>query len=148
MPADRERPYAQFNFLVDLGGNDGPGAGFSEVSGVGMETTVADYREGNAKDQIPVKIPGRRKPTEVTLKRGLVAAPRLREWLEQTRKGGDTACRTVTIQLLGEDRTSVVRSWKLLRARIVKYDPASLNAKGNDVAMEELVLSCEGLEAQ
>jgi len=103
--------------------------------------------DGNAKDQIPVKIPAGTSPERHAQARP-VAAPRLREWLEQTRKGGDTACRTVTIQLLGEDRTSVVRSWKLLRARIVKYDPASLKAKGNDVAMEELVLSCEGLEAQ
>ena len=148
MPADRERPYGLFNFQVDLGGDEGAGAGFSEVSGVGMETTVADYREGNAKDQIPVKIPGRRKPTEVTLKRGLVAAPRLHAWLDQTRKGGESACRTVTIQLLGEDHTSVLRSWKLLRARIVKHTAGPLNAKVTDVAMEELVLSCESVEAQ
>jgi hypothetical protein len=34
----RERPYVQFNFLVDLGtGNtDGAEAGFQECSGIGM----------------------------------------------------------------------------------------------------------------
>jgi hypothetical protein len=47
-----------------------------------------------------------------------------------------------------EARTAVVGSWKLLRARIVKHTSAPLNAKGTDVAMEELVLACEGLEAQ
>ena len=42
----RERPYPPFNFLVDLGdGNtDGPQAGFAEVSGIGTEVTVAEYR--------------------------------------------------------------------------------------------------------
>ena len=40
----RERPYVQFNFLVDLGtGNtDGPEAGFQECSNIGMEVTVAE----------------------------------------------------------------------------------------------------------
>lgn len=48
----RERPYVQFNFLVDLGtGNtDGPEAGFQDVSGIGMEVTVSEYRSGNARE--------------------------------------------------------------------------------------------------
>jgi hypothetical protein len=47
----RERPYVQFNFLVDIGaGTDGPDAGFQEVSGIGMEVTVAEYRNGNHKE--------------------------------------------------------------------------------------------------
>ena len=35
----RDRPYVQFNFLVDLGTGDteGPEAGFQECSGIGME---------------------------------------------------------------------------------------------------------------
>lgn len=61
---------------------------------------------------------------------------------------GKNACRTVTIRLLSEDRTSVVRSRKLLRARVVKHTAGPLNGKDTDVAMEELVLSCAGLEAQ
>ena len=51
MAAKRERPFAQFNFLVDLGtGNtDGPEAGFQECSNIGMEVAVAEYRNGNDK---------------------------------------------------------------------------------------------------
>ena len=39
----RDRPYVQFNFLVDLGdGNtEGPEAGFQEISGIGMEVTLS-----------------------------------------------------------------------------------------------------------
>ena len=39
----RDRPYCQFNFLVDLGdGNtDGPRAGFQEVSAISTEVTVS-----------------------------------------------------------------------------------------------------------
>ena len=41
---ERERPYSQFNYLVDIGaGTEGPQAGFQEVSGLGIEMTVAEY---------------------------------------------------------------------------------------------------------
>ena len=56
--------------------------------------------------------------------------------------------RTVTIQLQNEDHTAVVQTWKLLRARIIKHTSGPLNAKGTDVAMEELVLAYERLEME
>ncbi|HEY6510940.1 MAG TPA: phage tail protein [Burkholderiaceae bacterium] len=140
MATFRDRPYAQFSFLVDLGDGAaaGPKAGFQEVSGI--EVAVPRDRA--------TKITGLNKSTQVTLKRGVIGSPALREWLDQIRDGNANAMRTVTISLQNEARTAVVGSWKLLRARIVKHTSAPLNAKGNDVAMEELVLACEGLEAQ
>lgn len=55
--------------------------------------------------------------------------------------------RTVTVTLLAEDRTPAI-VWKLLRARPVKYAVGPLNAKGSDVAIEELVLAYERLEVE
>ena len=54
----RERPYVQFNFLVDLGDGvtEGPNAGFQELSGIGMEVTVSEYRTGNHKENSVMKI--------------------------------------------------------------------------------------------
>ena len=54
----------------------------------------------------------------------------------------------MTIQLQSEDHTEVAMSWKLLRARIIKHSSGPLNAKGNDVAMEELTLAYERLEIE
>ena len=144
----RERPYVQFNFLVDLGtGNtDGPEAGFQECSGIGMEVTVSEYRTGNAKENSVMKITGMNKATDVTLKRGVIGSLNLYQWLNQIRNGDQSAYRTVVIQLQNEDHTSVVLEWKLLRARITKHTSGPLNAKGTDVAMEELVLAYERLE--
>jgi len=70
----RDRPYVQFNFLVDLGtGNtDGPEAGFQELSNIGMEVTVSEYRTGNSKENSVRKITGLNKATDVTLKRGVI----------------------------------------------------------------------------
>jgi phage tail-like protein len=146
----RERPYVQFNFLVDLGtGNtNGPEAGFQEVSGIGMEVTVAEYRTGNHKENSVMKITGMNKSTDVTLKRGVIGSLNLYQWLNDIRNGNQNSLRTVTVQLQNEDHTDVVATWKLLRARPTKVTHGPFNAKGTDVAMEEMVLAYERLEME
>ena len=146
----RDRPYVQFNFLVDLGDGvtDGPQAGFQELSGVGMEVTVAEYRNGNHKENSVMKITGMNKMTDVTMKRGVIGSLNLYQWLDQIRNGDQRAMRTVTIQLQNEDHTAIALTWKLLRARITKHTSGPFNAKGTDVAMEELVLAYERLEME
>jgi phage tail-like protein len=150
MAVQRDRPYVQFNFLVDLGigTTDGPDAGFQEIGNVGMEVTVAEHRNGHVKENSVRKIPGLNKATDVTMKRGVIGSLTLYNWLNQMRNGDQGALRTVTIQLQNEDHTAVVQTWKLLRARIIKYISGPFNAKGTDVALEELTLSCEGLEME
>jgi len=140
----------QFNFLVDLGtgSTEGPEAGFQEVSGVGMEVTVSEYRTGNSRENSVMKITGLNKSTDVTLKRGVIGSLSLYNWLNQIRNGDQAALRTVTVQMQNEDHTQVVMTWKLLRARIIKHTSGPFNAKGTDVAMEELVLAYERLEME
>jgi phage tail-like protein len=146
----RERPYVQFNFLVDLGDGttDGVQAGFQELSNIGMEVTVAEYRNGNEKENAVRKITGLNKATDVTLKRGVVGSLNLYDWLNQIRNGDQSAYRTVLIHQQNEDHTQIVQTWKLLRARIIKHVSGPFNAKGTDVAMEELTLSYERLEME
>ena len=146
----RDRPYVQFNFLVDLGTGttDGPEAGFQEVSGIGTEVTVAEYRNGNEKENSVRKITGLNKSTDVTMKRGVIGSLSLYNWLHQIRNGDQAALRNIVVQLQNEDHTKVVQTWKLLRARIIKHTSGPLNAKGTDVAMEELVIAYERLEME
>lgn len=149
MAVQRERPYVQFNFLVDLGDGvtEGPQAGFQEVSGIGMEVTVAEYRNGNSKENSVMKVTGLNKSTDVTLKRGVIGSLNLYTWLDQIRNGDQKAIRTVNIQLQDESHSETpVQTWTLKRARIIKHTSGPMNAKGTDVAMEELVLAYERLE--
>lgn len=149
MASFRERPYVQFNFLVDLGnGTDGADAGFQEVAGLGMEVTVSEYRNGNEKENSVRKITGMNKSADVTLKRGVIGSLTLYNWLHQVRNGDEDALRTVTIMLQNENHTDTVVTWTLKRARPIKFTTPSLNAKGTDVAMEELVLAYERLEME
>jgi phage tail-like protein len=146
----RDRPYAQFNFLVDLGtGNtDGPDAGFQECSEIGMSVDVIEYRNGNEKENAVRKLAGLARYTDVTLKRGIIGSVSLYQWLDQIRNGDQAGYRTVLIHLMAEDRSGPVQSWKLQRARIIKHTSGPFNAKGSDVAMEELTLAYERLEIE
>ena len=146
----RDRPYLQFNFLVDLGtgDTDGPRAGFQECSQIGMSVDVIEYRNGNEKENSVRKITGLNKATDVTLKRGIIGSLDLYQWLNDIRNGDQNALRTVLIHLQNEDHTQTVQTWKLLRARIVKHVSGPLNAKGCDVAIEELTLAYERLELE
>jgi phage tail-like protein len=147
-PPLRNHPYAQFNFLVDLGDGmtAGPAAGFAECSQIAMSVDVIEYRHGNDTDDSTRKLPGRARVRDVTLKRGAIGSLNLNRWLDQTRNGDQAAVRNVTIQLQNEDRTEIAMTWKLRNARIVKHTSGPLNAKGTDVAIEELTLAYEGLE--
>ena len=90
----RDRPYTGFNFLVDLGDGvtDGPRAGFQEVSGLGIEVTVVEYRNGNAKENNPIKLTGLSKVPDVTLRRGIIGTTDLYAWLDQIRNGDQARC--------------------------------------------------------
>jgi phage tail-like protein len=150
MAVIRDRPYPQFNFLVDLGTGttDGPQAGFQECSQIGMSVDVIEYRNGNDKENGVRKLTGLARYPDVTLRRGIIGSLDLFQWLNEIRDGNVAAYRTVTVQLMNDDHTSVVQTWKLLRARPVKHLSGPFNAKGTDVAMEELVIAYERLEME
>lgn len=144
----RSTPYGAFNFSVNL---NSPGVdpaselgGFSDVSGLVTETVVAEYRNGNAKENHVKKIPLMHKVGDVTLKRGVVDSKEFFDWIKATRETGYAAKRDVVITLRDETGTDV-RKWKLQSVLPLKYTGPTLAGKGGDVAMEELVLSSEGM---
>lgn len=145
MPDQRQSPYSAFNFLVEFNGQD-ISAGFSEVTGLGTEITMAEYRNGDDRENHVRKIPNINKVSDVTLKRGIIKSQDLWDWINLTRREGWTAQRNVIITLMDEANINIVQSWTLQNTVPIKYTGPSLNAKGgSDVAMEELVLSAEGI---
>jgi len=146
----RDRPYAQFNFIVDLGtgSSEGPQAGFQECGEIGMSVDVVEYRNGNEKENDVRKLTGLARYPDVTLKRGIIGSLDLYSWLDDIRNGNETAYRTVTVRLMNEDHSAVVQEWKLLRARIVRHVSGPFDSRRSDVAMEELTLAYERLEME
>ena len=146
--AVRDTPYGAYNFLVEL--NDGSTStaalgGFSDVSGIGTEIAMMDYRQGNDKENRLRKVPGLHKVADVSLKRGIMGLTNFWRWVSETRRSPYTK-RNVSITLNDEQGSPVLR-WKLINARPMKWTGPTLAAKGgSDVAMEELVVASEGFE--
>jgi phage tail-like protein len=146
----RETPYGDYNFLVDLGQGDPAAvqAGFAEVVLPEGYVDVIEYRNGNEKESGARKIPGRAKYNNVILKRGVIGSLDLYQWWDQIRNGDATGRRTVSIQLLNEDRTAAVLTWKLLRAFPVRYKFSNLDARGQAPLLEMLELAYERFEIE
>jgi phage tail-like protein len=151
MPTQRANPYGAFNYIVALGGTQGGGGegevvgGFSDVSGLGVDVSYSEYRNGNEKFNTVRKVPNTHKMDDVTLKRGLIGSADLFAWLKTVRDGVADS-RQVRITLMDEARNAVA-TWTLRNAQPKKWVGPTLAAKGGgEVAMEELHLVHEGVE--
>jgi phage tail-like protein len=148
MSGIREVPYGAFNFTVDLGtgSSTGPDAGFEECGPFSERVEVIEYRNGNDRTNEPRKITGLATVQDVSFKRGVIGSQTLYDWFDEVRNGSETALRTVAVTLLSEDHATTVMTWKLLRARPVRYRGGPLHGRTSDLAIEELVLAYERLE--
>ena len=77
-------PYTQFNFLLEIDGI--VAAGFTEVSGVTMESDIIEYREGSDVTHVR-KLPGLSKYGNITLKRGFTDSTELADWRKTVTDG-------------------------------------------------------------
>lgn len=140
MPPQRNDPYKNFNFLVEIDGI--ARAAFSEVSGLESETSVVEYRTGS--EPGTRKLPGLTKYSNIVLRRGITQDRDLWNW-RQTVVTGSAERRNGSIVLLDDDRTEVVR-WNFRNGWPCKWQGPALNAKNNEVAIETLEIAHEGLE--
>ncbi|MGH3070639.1 MAG: phage tail protein [Gaiellaceae bacterium] len=144
MAVQRENPYANFNFIVDLG--FGEDLLFAEAEIPAAEIEAIEYREGGDRTSAARKLPGRVRYGNVVLRRGISGRLELWEWFKAVRDG-QPARRDVTITLLDEAR-SPVQQWRLRDAWPAKFDASDLNAKGNEVVIETLELAVESIDVE
>ncbi|MDX5297955.1 MAG: phage tail protein [Gammaproteobacteria bacterium] len=139
--AERKDPYAQYNFLIEIDGLSV--AGFTEVGGLTTESDIIEYREG-ADPATVRKLPGLRKVTNITLKRGFTQNRELWDW-RKTTLDGQTLRKSGSVILLNEAREEVLR-WNFMEGWISKWEGPALNATANEAAVESLEIVHEGLE--
>ena len=156
MATPRKNPYAAFNFTVSLVSNNTTIGGFMEVSGLDTENAIIEYRQGddqkNATDGNFVrKQPGLERYPNVTFRRGIAGDltiwTKLRQPIVQATAGpellqtGQTAPQ-LKVELQNEAHTTV-QTWLLDNVWVSKLSGPSLNAKGNEVAIEAMEVVCE-----
>jgi len=137
-------PLPKFHFQVEWGGTR---IGFTEVSGLSIETEVIEYREGTSPEYSKMKMPGMQKYGNITLKRGTFKSDNdYYKWLN-TVKLNTIERRDLTISLLNEEHEPVV-VWKLKSAWPVKIQAPDLKSDANEAAIESIELAHEGLVIQ
>jgi phage tail-like protein len=137
-------PLPKFHFQVEWGGTK---IAFTEVSGLDVETEIIEYREGSSPEYSKIKMPGMRKYSNITLKRGSFDGDNeYYDWFN-TVQLNTIERRDLTISLLNESHEPVI-VWKIRNAWPLKIQSTDLKADGNEVAIESMELAHEGLEIQ
>jgi phage tail-like protein len=134
-------PLPKFHFQVEWAGAR---IGFTEITGLTLETEVIEYREGNSPEYNKIKMPGLHKFSNITMKRGTFAGDNDYYIWYNTVKLNTIQRRDITISLLNENHEPVV-VWKVKSAWPIKVQSADLKADANEAAIESIEVAHEGL---
>jgi phage tail-like protein len=137
-------PLPKFHFRVEWGGSR---IGFTEVTGLNLETEVIEYRDGSSPEYNKIKMPGLRKYGNITLKRGTFANDNEYYAWFNTVNLNQIERRDVTISLLNENHEPVV-VWKVKNAFPIKIQSPDLKSDANEAAIESIEIAHEGLTIQ
>lgn len=121
---------------------------FAECSGLTAEVEMQEYKEGGQNDYVH-KLPGRRKWSNITLKRGMTNSISLWQWFQNTVAGQGGVPKfkrkEISIELYDESHTRKMQ-WTVKDALPIKWEGPALKVEGNTVAVETLVLTHNGFK--
>lgn len=140
MVGKRTDPYLAFRYLVEI--ECVTVGGFSEVTGLQVETEIKEYREGGLNEYMHRLAGPTRYPSNLILKRGLTDADTLIKWHENITRGIIERCNgsIVLLDTTGQERWR----WNFLKAYPVKWIGPNLRATTSEVAVETLELAHNG----
>ena len=144
MPMREPRPASYFR--LTLGGKESVGV-FKEASGFDSETEVITHKSIDANGRPYTRnVAGGLKWSNITLKRGVDESLDIWKWREQVIQEGPDKSRTNGSVALIDYSGSTIATWTFDQGWPIKYTGATLNAGGNEVAVEEIQICHEGLK--
>jgi phage tail-like protein len=121
-------------------------AAFSECSGLDFQIEKEVYQEGGVNNQQRIFLK-HAKFGDITLKRGMTDDPAFWNWIYQSLTAGESRRRNINI-LVFNQAGETMQVWQLIGAVPVGWKTPGLKADSSTVALEELVLSYEGLKVK
>jgi len=134
-------PFKGFRFRVEIQGIQQ--MGFSECSSIGSHIEVVEYREGGDVASVR-KLPGKVSYPDITLKWGMTKSQDIYDWHRDAVNGNIKRVHGSVVQL--DDTGQEQLRWDFFNAWPSKWDGPAFNAKGNDVSIETLTLTCERID--
>jgi phage tail-like protein len=134
-------PLPKFRFQVKW---DETVMSFQEVSGLDVEAQPLEYRHGDSPAFSVIKMPGIKKYSDVTMKKGVFKSDnKFWAWFNEI-KMNVIKRKAITIMLLDEAGGNTM-VWTLANAWPTKITGTDLKSTGNEVAVETIVVAHEGL---
>jgi phage tail-like protein len=120
---------------------------FREVTNLGSENAVVEDKSRGADGKYIIKkIPGTLKWNDITLKQGLTDNMDMWKWRKSVEEGKVTDARANGSITMYDTAGSVMARWNLTNCWPSKLTGPVGKADGNEVAVQELVLTHEGYE--
>jgi phage tail-like protein len=139
----QEYPIPRFHFQVDWGGSK---ISFAEITGLDMQVEPIEYRHSDSKDFNKIKMPGMRKFSNITMKRGKFEKDfDYNAWLDEIANERVNGRRDIVIRLLNEKHEPVA-AWSATRCFPIKVTAPDLKSDVNEIAMETIEVAHEGLK--
>jgi phage tail-like protein len=121
-------------------------ASFSELSGITTEVEAVDFLESSDKEVVFKKLPGKRKPPTIVLKRGKNSSMELWAWHEAVLLGDIVAARkSCSLVMYNYDGKPVAR-YHMEHAWPAKLEIGALKAGASEVLMETVTIVCENIQ--
>jgi len=133
-------PYLDSRFFIEIDGLIA--GGFSEITGLQVETEVEEIKEGGVNDYTH-KLPKGTKHPNIVLKRGITDSDILWKW-HQDIVNGIIERKSGAILLLDFEGNREIR-WNFYEAYPVKWIGPNLNSKESNVSIETLELAHNGI---
>jgi phage tail-like protein len=141
----REDPLVGFHFGVDIQGQ--VTGYFTECSGLGSEQEVIEHKVVNeAGVEVVMKIPGRLKWENITLKRGITSAMDIWTWRKMVEHGDVAGARADGSIVMYNQALAEVARWNFQNGWPVKVTGPSVKADSNEIGVEELTIAHEYIE--
>jgi phage tail-like protein len=121
-------------------------AAFSELQGITTSVDVVDFHESSDREVTLRKLPGRRNPPEVRLKRGKSNSMELWAWHEAVLMGDMAAARRSASLVMYDSAGTPVARYHMENAWPSKIEIGAMRAGANEALMEQVTIVCEHIQ--
>jgi phage tail-like protein len=141
--ADRKDPVVGFHFGIDIGNGVITGY-FTECSGLGSEHEVIEHKVVTEKGQeVVLKLPGRLKWENISLKRGITDSMDIWKWRKQVEDGDVKNARKEGSIFMFDQNLEKIAQWDFTGAWPVKVSGPQPKSDSNEIGVEELTIAHE-----
>jgi phage tail-like protein len=141
LTGDRNDPYRQFRFRIEIGGI--ARAGFQKVTFSDAAAAVTEFHE-ESRFKALQKLPGLDRHGNISFRHGITDSLDLYDWHKKAIESGAAAVKKNMSIIQTDEAGAEVARWEIVNAWPAKYIHSGFGAKGTETAIDSMEIVCEG----